>query len=357
MKNVLCCLLVLALCAAAVAPAPVMAASQTITVDYDDLADLVVDGNAAFRGIQQEIRRLELTHNELQWQYGELFEQIEAGAWMLISSLGTIRASMRQLREVIDELKDSISSRVIQITFPAQMMYMSHYILMIELDIALREMESLELELTNTQLRLSRGLASQREVTNAERAVRRQQDVLKARRDSIDDNLEALAKHLGIIGTIELGDLPEIDIEKITERDPEDDLAAYIIAASAPAEKALEDARTEARRDNTAPNRHVRDVASQELRRVRLEAEADFPKIYDSLLEAYDDFIDFQEVVYAQEDYDSLEAQYERGLVSRNMLLSIERHLDNMKDRHEQMRLQLWMQFMEYEFGLIKLTL
>ena len=166
--------------------------------------------------------------------------------------------------------------------------------------------------------------------------------------------MKSLARYLGLTVPIVPEKMPDADFGKITGRDMRADMAAYIVAASSPAEKALQSARDNLSVNNNSANRYMRDIAQQDFDRAKKEAEADFPKVFSSLRDAYDDFMDSWLVADAQSDYDAAVAQYERGMISRNMLQSTEQMLEIIKARYEQQRIQLWLLFMEYEYNLVK---
>ena len=362
MKRIISCLLIFALCAAFAPHALAKAEEEPAVVSFEQLQELVIAGNTAHQSYLQEIRKLELTYDELESERRPLRQrllqmpaetptEISDQLWDALTDMESI---MEKIQETIDELKDAQGDVVTQITFPAEMMYIAHYILMLDVDILLREQEMLQRELANTRLKLSRGLASQGDLKNAEKNVDALNDMEKALRDAIEDNLDALARHLGLDGPIELDGLPEIDFDRITQRDSKADLAAYIEAVCATEEKAFQDARAEVRSNNTSVNRFARDNARRDYDNARKNAEADFPKVIDALLEAYDDYVESTLVSDAQEDYDKAALQHGQGLLSANMLLGLDIRLETAKARYEQQRIQLWILLMEYEFGLIK---
>ena len=362
MKRIICCLLILVLCFAALPLA--LAADeepQTVTINYDDLEELVIAGSAAYQKELQEIRKLEMNYRDLSSQLrgiNETIDMIESyspgASSSLWSSASTLRANMRTLEERINEMKEAMSERAVQHVHPAQKMYVSHYILEIDLGIALRDLETMERELTNCRLKLPRGLSTPRDVRNAEKNVDNQKDLLEAKQDAIDSNLEALAKYLGLAGPIEPAGMPEIDFSRITERDLDADLAAYIAAASSMAEKLYDQAKKDFVSSSTSANQYLREIAREDFEKAKKDAEADFPKAYEDLLKAYDSFMDSTLVADAQEEYDKAASQYSGGLITQNTLLNFEMMLASAQDRYEQQRIQLWLLLMDYEFSLAK---
>ena len=362
MKRAISCLLVLALFAVSMTFAPAKAEEETVTVGFEQLEELVIAGNAAHQSYMQEIRKLELGYNELQKQRRLLTDSISALppgmpdeiTSPLRSASSELRNHMRTIQEVMDELRDAQDGVVTQITYPAQMMYIAHYIISLDLEIVSREFELLERELTNSRLKFALGMASSRDVRALETNVDGLKDVVKALEDAIDDNLDTLGRYLGISAAIELEGMPEMDFDRITGRDAEADLAAYLEAVTAPAEKALDDARDDVRKNNNAVNRFARDIAQRDLETAIRDANTDFPKLLDAMLEAYEDFTESKLVTDMQEDHDKVVSQHRQGLISQNMLRGSELRLENTKARYEQQRIQLWLLLLEYEFSLIK---
>ena len=366
MKKVLSCLLVLVLCTAFILPASTVTEEEPVTVSFEQLTEMVMRGNASYQRLLQEIGRLQIGLDGLSGQYDEVSDALSvidampdgSQTWQmrgeLRSSASELDYRMRSLQSNINAMRGASNNMALQFAFPAQMMYIGHYISLLDLEIALRELENYERELENARLMLARGLSSRRDVRNAERNVDDQKDAVKARRDAIDDNLEALARHLGLTVSIAPAGMPEIEFERFTERDFEADMAAYIDAATVDEQRELDSAIRELRRTNSRINRFTHDSAVQNLETAKITAEADFPKIFDALIEAYEDYLDSTLVADIQEDYDMLAAQYERGLVSRNTLLRVERALENVKSGYEMQRIGLFMTLLEYELGLVK---
>ena len=363
MKKIISCLIILAICAALMPVAYASPPPRPVTVDYDDLTKMIVAGNAAYQKELQEIQKLEYTYDDLSQQRWDLYmdmdalphaPETEASRKKLEDAADTVSANMRIIRNRINDQKKALDNRAALHAYPAQRMYMGHFILMIDSQLAAHELERLERELANCRLKLSRGLSTQTEVKNAEKNVDNQKDAIKAVRDAIDDNLTALARYLGLTSQIRLADMPQVDLDRIVGRNLKTDQADYIAAASSTAEKVLQGARDSFELNNTPLNRYNRDIALADFEKAKRDAEADFPKVYENLLNAYEDYMESTLVIDAQEDYDLAEMQFERGLISRNMLLNVEQMLEVTKSRYEQQRIQLCLLFREYEFNLIK---
>jgi len=363
MKKIIGCLLVLALCAALMSNALAASGAKPVTVDYADLTKLIISGNTAYQKDLQDIQKLEYNYDELSQQQWDIYmdmsalpdtQETEATRKKLEDSADTIGANMRMIRNRINDQKKALNDRATIHAYPAQKMYVSYYILLQDLEIASLELERLDRELASCRLKLSRGLSTPTEVRNAEKSLDNQKDVIEACSDSIDDNLKALARYIGLTSPIVLTELPDVDFERITGRDLKADMYAYIQASSATAEKIWQSARDSFELNNTTLNRYARDIALSDYEKAKKDAEADFPKVYEDLRKAYDDFIDSTAVADAQEDYDTALSQYERGLISLLALNGAEQKLDTIVARYEQQRLQLRLLFMEYEYNLLK---
>jgi len=175
MKRILSCLLILALCVVPILTTLAAAESEPSILSYDDLADQVISGNAAYQKELQEIQRLEHNYSDLAMQFWQLEELMysmppELSA-QLMSSAASLSSSMRTTGKLIDEMKDALDSKVVRYLYPAQKIYINHYILLLDMEIALRELNSLERELETCRLKLPRGLCTQRDVRNAEKSV------------------------------------------------------------------------------------------------------------------------------------------------------------------------------------------
>ena len=358
MKKLISILLVLTMSAAFMTVAFAEGDEGSVVVGFDELRDLVMDGNASYRQDLQEIRSLELVYNDMVKQQRELRDLMQVLppdiSSLLRSQSIELNNNIRTMSTRIDDLNGALDSRAAQYVYPAQLMYIANYLLEIEVEVALQELQTLERELENTRLKFSRGLATTRDVRDAEKKVDDQQDLIKTKRDSVSDNLEDLAKHFGLDSIIELEGLPELDFDLIIERDLEADLEAFIQASTIVEEKILEEALSAYKKNNSAVYRYARDNARADLEKAKQDAEADFPKVYEALRDAYDDYIDSVLVTDMQADYDLLVSQYERGLISRKTLLEMGMYLEIVKYRYEQQRIQLLMTLLEYEFGLIK---
>jgi hypothetical protein len=359
MKRAVSCLLVLALCMAPMSFTLAKDEDPPAVISFDLLTELIIAESTVYQKELQEIKKLELSYGELSRQLRDMENLIDSLPPDISSqfwgSASTLRANMRTVDTRIVELKDALETKVIQHVFPAQKMYMSHFILQIELEVSRLELEIYNRELENCRLKLPRGLCTARDLKNAEKNVDNQIDLIEAKEDSIDNNLKALAKYLGISSGISLGEMPEMDFSLITGRDLKADKEAYIAAAASLAEKMLDEAKKTYNSNRTTGNLYAIDIARQDFEKAQKDAESDFPKVYSDLLKAYNDFSDSSIVADAQEDYDKAVSQYANGIITRNMLLNSELMLEIVKERYGQQRIQLWLLFMDYEFSLVKL--
>ena len=359
MKKAKCAMIITVIACMAFALCPSGSAQgETVLLDYDKLIELTVSGNPAYQREIQEIHRLELVFSDMGDDYRDMQDLMSSlGLGLtpieMYKTVADLRKSLDATYDRIMELKGELERKAIKHSFPAQVLYINHYILEIDLEIAQRNLGAYERQLVIAKLLLSLGLSTARDVRNAEREVEEQEKTIKGREESMDDNLEALGKLLGI-STFEMPDeMPQMDFDRIVERDLEADIAAYIKATAGPEEKALQDARYACSISNTAANRYILEVATQDFERAKKEAEDDFPKVYNVLLEEFEDFSKTTSVADAQEDYDSLCVQYESGLASKNALLAMELALENTKSAYELQRIGLWLLLLEFEYSLV----
>ena len=359
MKNSIYCILVLALCIGYIHTCSANAATEVSTevVNYDKLIVLVISSNPAYEREMQEINLLEHTYSDMADEYRALQDYMgELGfgstPFDYLKAAANLKQSLELTYDRIIEMKAELERKAIRHTYPAQVLFINHYTLLIKKDIAERELEILHRELANCRLKEMLGFASIRQVRDAERNVDNQQKAIKVSMEEIENNLVELAKQLGLLSISIPDEIPEMDMEKIVNRNEEADLAAYIEASAAVAAKALEDAEYSYRINNTAANRYMRDVAKQDYERAKKEAESDFPRVYDALQEKYKEYIESKAVSDAQDDYDTIIAQHALGIVSQSMLLDSELILENAKAFHLLQRIGLWLSFLEYEHGL-----
>ena len=374
MKKTIICLLLITIFAALFTPVQAVAKSEPTTVAFDKLTELVIAGNTAYRRERNEIRALEISLNTMNRQFNEIHNQqfaleqmlampgyanttagaqTEATVAQLNVSATELDKNIQSLRTRINEAKDSLTKTAKRHTLPAQNMYISNYILLIDLEIAERDMKVLERDLENCKLRQARGLSTTSDVRTAERNIENQETLIESKQDAIESNLDTLARYLNLSQNIILAGLPEFDFDKITTRNKSEDMKAFIASASAPAERVSKDAIKAAFDNPTPENQHSASVAAQDLEKAKKDAEEDFPKAYDALLKAYNDYINSKSVADAQRDFDNLTSQHERGLTSKNMLLNAEQMLENIKSRYEQQKIQLWTILIDYELKLI----
>jgi len=365
-KKALLFILPLALCAVSMVYAMPESNTRPAPVSYDQLSQLVIAGNPVYQKELQQIRKVEIAIDEMRSALDELNRDINVNLQPIIALLAqlnikwavdvqtaiALRSGLVAAEDLSVKLRSELDSKAAQLIYPAQKMYVAHYTLTPETEIALRDLEALEKDLTICRQKLSRGMVTSDAVQNAERSVANQKDAVKAARKKADDNLEALAKYLDLDG-VELMGLPAIDLARITGRDPAADQAAYRLSASAAEERAMKAAGDTYDKSGSSADRYAYTIASEDYEKAKNQAEKAFPKVYEALRDAYDDFIGSTMAVDAQKKYDNAQSQLDRGLIAPNTLLSVERALLNAKDRKEQQRIHLWMLMLEYEYDLI----
>jgi len=322
-------------------------------LNYEQLPGLVKAQNLGYQKDQQEIRKAELYIKEIESDLGDLYQLYQEG----IDVFNAIEAQYSLLfdaEENLYRLYDGLEGRLKQHVYLAQKQFISHYIIALDMETAQRELEALEKELLSAMNKMSRGLVTQNAVRHAEKNVEAQKKTVKAIQTKADDNLETLAKALGIEAPVTLEGLPDIDFTRITNRDLESDLTDYIQAASATAERTMKAAKDRQAKSKSSIDRYVYTIFVQDYERAKKEAEKEFPKVYQTLRDAYDEMCDSIELAEAQKNYDKDEALFARGMISQSKLLSSERALQNAENRQAKLEIQIWLQLMEYEFSLLK---
>jgi outer membrane protein TolC len=346
MKRILCILSLLALCAAQMAYAQDEAAGP-VPVAFDRLPTLVVAGSPDYQKDLQEIRKTEISINEIQSQLDDLHQNWNAN----LQTIMALQANLWDAEDYLEELNDALENKAKQRLYPVQRLYMNHYVLTFDVETAQRELAALENDLSTCRQKRARGLVTQSAVDAVEKNVKAQRDKAKAAQTKVDDNLEAMAKTLSM-DDIVLEALPAMDFKRIADRDLKADLAAYIPAASASAEKAMRAARRKS--DDSRADRYAYTMAERDYQQAKKDAEKAFPKVYETLKDAYDDMLESTALADAQKEYDRDKVRFDRGLIARNQLLGSERALANARSLAKQREIQVWLLFMEYEYSLIK---
>jgi len=192
-------------------------------------------------------------------------------------------------------------------------------------------------------------------VDAAERNVSSWNDSITALNRVIDNNLAALSDLLEITIPIHLDGLPEMELERITKRDLDKDLAAYTLSAPDVQEKklALDNARSALIRSSGIVNRLAHQIALEEYDRAQEFAARDFPRVYQDLLDFYKDHNNSTAVKDAETELRRLQGQFNAGVVPRNSVVSAECALLDALNMHEQERISVYIALLKYEFGLI----
>jgi outer membrane protein TolC len=323
-------------------------AAEPVEVAFDRLPVLVVAGSPDYQKDLQEIRKTELSIREIQSKLDELNRNWGANLQAIIA----LQPSLWAAEDTLEELNDALEDKVKQRLYPMQKLYVNHYALTPDVEVVQRELTALENDLSVCRQKFSRGLVTQSTVDNAEKNVKNQKEKVEEAQTKVDDNLEAIAVALGL-DDITLEGLPAMDFKRIADRDLTADLAAYISAFSATAEKAMIAARKRA--DNGPTDRYAYTIAEKDYQKAKKDAEKAFPKACETLKDIYDDMVDSTAVADAQKEYDKDKTQFDRGLIARNKLLGSERALANAQSLFKQMEIRVWLSFMEYEYNLMKL--
>jgi len=326
---------------------------KPVVLNYEQLSELVKAHNLGYQKDLQEIRRAELSIKEIESDLGDLYQLYREGL-DVFNAIEAQYSILFDAEENLSKLHDGLGGRLKQHVYLAQKQFIGHYIIALDVEIAERELDALEKELLSAKYKMSRGLVTQNEVRNTEKSVEAQKRTVKAIQTKADDNLEALAKDLGIEDPITLEGLPAIDFERITNRDLKSDLDAYIQAAAAVAEKTMKAANERYAKSKSSINWYVYTMFVKDYEIAKKEAEKEFPKVYRTLRDAYDEMVNSTELIDAQKNFDKDEAQFARGIISQNKLLSSERALQNAENRQTKLEIQIWLQLMEYEYSLLK---
>ena len=329
-------------------------------ITYDSLTRLVVDGNSHYREYAQEIDKLDTALKAMASQHSDLMDGWAYSPAAFGSTIISLQKSIKHTQEVFDDLSDSLPDLAAKLTFAAEKMYMAHFALSLDLDIAQRKLAALESDLELCRRKLVVGLDSKNAFDSLERDVKNGRDSVKAAQKEIDNNLELLAKFLGLELPITLGEMPDIDVSRIADRDLVSDRAAYRLAAPSVSEKEqiLKAAKREFDHSAEAKvERFVYDTARSEYDKALADAERDFPDVYAKLYDAYEDYTELTFLADAEKEVSKMESRHSAGLVPENMLLTARRGYQEAVLRDRQLQISLWLKLMDYEFNLIHLDI
>jgi len=349
-KRAVAGFLVIILAMSVVSAAAVDNTEKTITISFNDLAELVVAGNSDYRVYKQSMERLEIALRDMKDQHNKLLQN-----WtMVVDIIITLQKGMATAEDILGELSDDLAKVEAKLEYAAQSMYLGHYLLSAELDIAQRKLSALEKDYIAAEKKLQRGLISKSALDDLDKSITNQRDIVKAAKKSIEDNLDALAKFLDIAAPVSLEGFPELDLSRITDRDLEADKAAYRLCAPdvAAKEKAMREAKRAYNSSNTRADRHALDAATREHRKAMDDAVRDFPKVFQDLYDKYDDYISSTYLADARKELEKVEQRYARGLVSENLYNSVVRAVQEAEDRYKQEFIILWLRLLEYEIKL-----
>lgn len=354
MKRALCILafiILLTTCVTPIGYALEEHAIKPVTISFDQLKKLVTAGSPDYQKDLQEIRKAEIYAFEMWEDFYELDQYWPNNALEVIAQMYKMEDADEFLVNLHDELEGKLKVHV----YAVQRLYINHYTLLPAVEAAQRELEVYENELATLKQKLLRGLTTKNTVENAEQNVEDRKKAVTAAQKRESNSLDVLSKALGLDSPIVLDGLPDIDAKRITDRDMKADLAAYIKAASSAAKRIMKSAKDIYDKNKTSTNWYVYTVAKKDYETAGMEAEKSFPKVYQRLLDAYEEITGSTEVVDAQREYDKDKMMFERGMIARNKLQSSEMALQNAKDRFRQQEVLFWLTLLEYEFGLLEL--
>ena len=357
-NKILSCLLAAALLLTSVSLAAEAAGEEEIggeasPIAYQDIAEMVAAGSADYQKRLQEIEKQEISLAYMQTQYRDMMDNWQTSFFPTVRNL---QDSIEATEKSIAEAKASLDIVAEQLSFPIRKLYWKHFSLLLDLAKAVRDLEAAENKASICRQKLSRGLAAQAELDTLEKNVSEQKKAAQNAQTVIDDNLKEIGKLLGLDRAVELGDIPEIDLARITDRDIEEDTAAYILSnpEAVSKEKAADSARETYRKSYSPVDEFAYRLAREELAEAREEAEKALPGIYRELCKAYEDYIQAEELTAAQEEHKKMETQFSAGLISKNKLESAAGAVLDAEVRHGRQLIQLWIMLMEYEFSLVK---
>lgn len=356
MKRIMCAIFILAMVVVFVTPSAYAKSEATVesaAVSFDKLAELVKAKSYDYQKDLQEIRKIELSIEDLESDLVDLYKLFREGT-DVFQEINEQHLKILDAENSLSNLQDGLKNSLKQHVYQAQKLYINHFLLLLDVDIAQQELEILEKTHTSAMQKLSRGLISQNSVSIAEKSMDNQKKNVKAALTNVDENLEILTKYLGLETTITISDMPEMDFKRITGRDMKADLAAYILAASSTVEKAMKAANDRYSRSKLSIDSYIFTIYRQEFEKTKKEAEKEFTKTYEKLKDAYNEFVNSTALTDAQKDYSMNEAQFARGIIPLNKMLSSERALHNAEIQQKKSEIQVWLHLMEYENSLLQ---
>jgi len=333
--------------AAAAADTAATTPPDVTVIAFDEIGEIIAKNNAAVRAVVQAYESLLIRINAMEAEAG--IAAVAGGS----GEAGTYRRLARQLREELQDRERDLNRVAGAQLQAARALYLNHYVLLMQLETTERSLEAAKRDLEINRNLRERGLAAQVVVEASERQVSSLSDAVRAAAKAMEDNLTALSDLLGLITPISLGELPDMELQRITERDFETDLDAYIQYSLDVQEKRInmETASRTALRDRTRLPLHNYQVAAEEYALAKEIATRDFPGIFFDLEEKYESFLSSTVVEDAEREQRRVQGQFALGLVSRSRVEAAQRDLLDARSAYEQERISLNIALLLYEFS------
>lgn len=336
------------------ASVPAFAAEeQAVMIAFDQLEGLVTDSNPDMAALRQSYEAQRLSLKEMEGRHRDLMDSdkpLESVAAVAIP----LQKEIHALEIVVAYEESDLARALRQQLYLAQSQYLMSYTY--ELDIKETELAlaAANEELARLQARNVAGYAAYAEVEAAEQAVRNWEIALRSLRQRQASNLTALAGTIGVTAGFTLAGLPEFDLSGIPARDLDADLEAYRKGAPGVRRSvlALEEAERALKTTSTQGTRYAVQAAKDSLALAQALAEHEFPQAYDSLLQTYHDYTDSSELASVRKQCQSMQRQWELGLVSANQLALAEQTLAAAELAREKQGIEVFSALLAYELNL-----
>ena len=216
------------------------------TIEYEELADLIHEYNATVQNNAYEYRKFREdygdTNEEVSSAYYDLAQDFyndisgDDDASSMMSDLNLEIQGDSMMEQADETLEDS---KIYQLTYEqaekslvvtAQSSMISYYQQMLEKEQQQAELSNAEKEYELAQTELAAGTGTQLDVLTAQEAVQTAQNQISQLENSIQETKETLFVLLGwnYNDNPVIGELPEVDLNRIEEMNPDQDLETAI---------------------------------------------------------------------------------------------------------------------------------
>ena len=358
MKRILsaalaCCLLVPLLTARIEAAART---PEATVVSFPELEALVAASNPDMRALEQSYG--------LQRRTLEMLEK-EHRRWMESDQPLSYYASLTiELQKEISALKLALAyeetdmARALrQQVYLARYQYLAHYICQLDIQVAQLNLDAAQQRWEQLQAQHLAGYTAYARVEEAQLELEAYEKALRGLEQLQQVNVTSLANTLGIVGEIQLSGLPEMDLDAIPARDFQADCAAYQLGAPLVRQRIIELEQAEQAKNafpgsSTEVTRYAYQLAQENLALAQQLAAQEFPQVYQRLQQAYQDYINTDQVAVAQARCDRAQRQWALGLISRDQRQAAQRVLEQETCALQKQGIELYRTLLYYALNL-----